>query len=73
MSAVGLKKQLDYGIIKKVNSDFKLWDTYRETDRLAVTSGGNVLMVTDSLNELMSFFASVIILSQTLFLSYLLI
>ena len=42
--------------LKQVNSDFKLWDTYRETDRLAVTSGGNVLMVTDSSNEIMSLF-----------------
>ena len=39
-----------------MNSDFKLWDTYFETDRLAVTSGGNVLMVTDSSNEIMSLF-----------------
>ena len=37
-----------YAIIFQVNSDLKLRDTYCKVDRLAVTSGGNVLMVTDS-------------------------
>ena len=47
---------LDISIREFFNSDLKLWDTYFETDRLAVTSGGNVLMVTDSSNEIMSLF-----------------
>lgn len=43
-----LKKQNINVIIFQVNSDLKLRDTYCKFDRLAVTSGGNVLMVTDS-------------------------